>query len=294
MDWLSSLRGAIDYMEEHLLEPVSPEDIGRAVNLSPFYLQKGFQIVTGHSMGEYMRCRRLYLAALDLLAGEEKVIGIAYKYCYQTPESFAKAFSRFHGFPPSQVKQQRGRIKIFLPLKITITIQGGHNVDYKIEKMDSFKVIGFEENIPMDRGYELCPKMWDRLFAEHLNALCQGKVPETDVEKAIKENDIGMYGVCVDGGGETFAYMVAGPYSGGLVPEGLTVRKIPAATWARFRGAGSVTEGLQALNTQIFQEWLPGNREYELAHPVNIEYYMCTEDGMDYEIWLPVAEKEKG
>lgn len=291
MDWLASLRGAISYMEDHLLEPVSPADIGRAVNLSPFYLQKGFQIVTGYSLGEYMRCRRLYLAAMDLLAGEDKIIEIAYKYCYQTPESFAKAFSRFHGFPPSQVKRERGRIKIFLPLKITITIQGGNSMNYKIEKMDSFKVIGFEENIPMDRGYELCPKMWDRLMREYFNGLWQGKTPETDTERAVVDNDIGVYGVCVDNGGESFAYMVAGPYKGGPVPEGLAVREIPAATWARFQSAEPSTESLQALNTQIFQEWLPGNREYELAYPVNIEYYMCNENGMDYEIWLPVVEK---
>lgn len=291
MDWLASLRGAIDYMEEHLLEPVAPEDVGKAVNLSPFYLQKGFQIVTGYSMGEYMRCRRLYLAALDLLAGEGKVIDIAYKYCYQTPESFAKAFSRFHGFPPSQVKRERGRIKIFLPLKITIKIQGGSDVDYSIEKMDSFKVIGFEEDIPMERGYGLCPKMWDRLMGEYFTPLWNGKAPETDIERAVMENDIGVYGVCVDGGGETFAYMVGGPYKGGPVPEGLTVREIPAANWARFRSGEPSVGSLQALNTQIFQEWLPGNREYDLAYPVNIEYYLCTGDGMEYEIWLPVAEK---
>lgn len=291
MDWLAGLRGAIDYMEEHMLEPVSPEDIGKAVNISPFYLQKGFQIVTGYSLGEYMRCRRLYMAALDLLADEGRVIDTAYKYCYQTPESFAKAFSRFHGFPPSQVKRQRGMIKIFLPLKITITIQGGHNVNYKIEKMDSLKVIGFEESIPMDKGYELCPKMWDRLMEKYLNPLWQGKAPETDIERAVMDNDIGVYGVCLDGGGDVFTYMVAGPYKGGPVPEGLKVRDISEATWARFQAPSPNVESLQALNSQIFQEWLPGNREYELAHPVNIEYYMCTGDGMEYEIWLPVTEK---
>lgn len=293
MEWLTSLRGAINYMEEHLLEPVTPADIGMAVNLSPFYLQKGFQIMTGYSLGEYIRCRRLYLAAMDLLAGGNKIIDVAYKYCYQTPESFAKAFSRFHGFPPSQVGKQRGKIKIFLPLKISITIKGGYNVDYVVEKMDSFKVIGFEENIHMDRGYELCPKMWERLMEQYLTPLWQGKEPGTDIERAVAENDIGVYGVCVDSGEDSFAYMVAGPYKGGQVPDGLTVREIPAAQWARFRSPSANTDSLQALNTQIFQEWLPGNREYDLAYPVNIEYYLCTGNGMEYEIWLPVAAKEK-
>lgn len=293
VDWLKGLRGAIDYMEDHILEPIGPGEVAGAVHISPFYLQKGFQIIAGYGLGEYIRNRRLYLAALDLLAGKEKVIDVAYKYCYQTPESFAKAFSRFHGFPPSQVKRQRGRIKVFLPLKISITIKGGYNVDYVVEKMDSFKMIGFEENIPMDRGHELCPKMWERLKEQYLNPIWQGKKPETDLERAIAENDIGMYGVCVDDGADSFAYLVAGAYKGGQVPDGLKVREIPAAQWARFRALSPSVESLQALNTQIFQEWLPGNREYDLAYPINIEYYVCTGDGMEYEIWLPVAAKEK-
>ncbi len=293
MDWLMCLRGAVDYMEEHLLEPVTPGEIGRAVHISPFYLQKGFQIITGYSLGEYMRCRRLYLAAMDLLAGEGRVIDIAYKYCYQTPESFAKAFSRFHGFPPSQVKQERGRIRMFLPFQITLSIQGGESMNFTVEKMEGFKVIGFEEVIPMDKGYELCPKLWDRLHSLYFSRLWQGGAPQTDVDRAIIENGIGMCAVCADDEGQDggFAYMVGGRYKGGPVPEGLTVRDIPAADWAKFHSIGPMPEGLQALNTKIFKEWLPINPDYDWAYPLNIEFY--TED-MDYEIWLPVAEKEKG
>ena len=130
MDWLKSLSSAIEYMEAHLLEPVEPGDVARAVHMSPFYLQKGFQIITGYSLGEYMRNRRLYMAAMDLLAGEDKVIDIAYQYGYQTPESFTKAFTRFHGFSPSQVKKERMAVRPFLPLKLKISIQGGKDVDY--------------------------------------------------------------------------------------------------------------------------------------------------------------------
>ena len=88
--------------------------------------------------------------------------------------------------------------------------------------------------------------------------------------------------------------MVGGAYKGGPVPEGMKVREIPAAAWAKFCSAGPMPEGMHSLYTQIFQEWLPGNREYDLAHPIDIEYYECIGDGMDYEIWLPVTEKGKG
>lgn len=295
MDWLSSLRGAIDYMEEHMQEPIGPEEVARAVHLSQFYLQKGFQIITGCSLGEYMRNRRLYLAALDLLAGEEKIIDIAYKYCYQTPESFAKAFARFHGFPPSRIKREHLSIRPYLPFKIKITIQGGKNVDYIIEKMDSFKVIGFQQEIPMERGYELCPRFWDKVKEDYMRALCQGKKAENAVERAVKECCIGLFGVCLDDEKNpgAFTYMIAGHYDGRPVPDGLAVREIPAATWAKFRAQGPLPGSLQTLNSQIFQEWLPGNEQYELAFPVNVEVYPSSEMGPDYEcfIWLPVVEK---
>lgn len=295
MDWLISLRGAIQYMEDHMQEPIGPEQVAGAVHMSPFYLQKGFQIITGCSLGEYLRNRRLYLAALDLLAGEEKVIDIAYRYCYQTPESFAKAFTRFHGFPPSQVKKERMAVRPFLPLKLKITIQGGRNMDYIIERMEAFQVIGFQTKIPMDRGYEMCPKFWDKVNGEYLGPLCQGKRPETDAERAVVECSVGLFGVCIEDSrnpGE-FTYMAAGHYDGRPVPEGMAVAEIPAALWAKFRAQGPLPGSLQALNSQIFQEWLPGNGQYELAFPINIEVYRNMENGPDCEsfIWLPVTEK---
>lgn len=298
MDWLKALRSAIGYMEAHITEPITPVDVARAAHVSPFYLQKGFQIITGYSLTEYLRNRRLFMAAMDLLAGE-KVIDAAYKYCYQTPESFAKAFARFHGFPPSQVKRQRMSVKPFLPLKIKITIQGGGNMDYVVEKENAMTLIGFAEDFPGERGYELVPKFWDRVIADYLRPLCQGKAPETEMERVIDGCDIGMFGVCIDNEGApgTFSYLVAGVYRGGPVPEGLTLREIPAATWAKFRAVGPLPGALQTLNTQIFQEWLPGNQDYDLAFPINMESYSQGDSSSaDYEsyIWLPVVEKGEG
>ena len=127
MEWLESIRKAIDWMEAHLLE--ENVDPSRAVSISPFYLQKGFRVMTGYTLGEYVRCRRLYLAGLDVLAGREKEIDIAFKYGYDTPESFAKAFARFHGVTPTGLKKDPSRLRIFLPLKIHIALQGGNDMD---------------------------------------------------------------------------------------------------------------------------------------------------------------------
>ena len=109
MEWLTAIRGAVAYMEEHLTEDISLDDVARAVHLSPFFLQRGFSLLTGWGVGEYLRNRRLYEAALDLQKGSEKVIDIAFRYGYETPESFAKAFARFHGATPTQVREGEGR-----------------------------------------------------------------------------------------------------------------------------------------------------------------------------------------
>ena len=107
MDWLESIRASIDYMEEHLLEDFSIEELSKRVYVSSFYLQKGFKLITGYTMMEYVRGRRLYLAALDIIANKEKVIDLAYKYGYDTPESFTKAFKRFHGVSPMTLSKNR-------------------------------------------------------------------------------------------------------------------------------------------------------------------------------------------
>ena len=122
MEWLRSIRKVISCLEEHLLDAQEEYDVAREVGISPIYLQKGFHIMTGYSMAEYVRSRRLYLAALDVIRDKEKVIDLAFKYGYDTPESFSKAFTRFHGLSPLQLKREPAKMHVFLPLKINITI----------------------------------------------------------------------------------------------------------------------------------------------------------------------------
>ncbi len=148
MEWLSSIRTAINYMEEHLTDDISAQDVADRVHLSPFFLQRGFSLMTGYGIGEYMRNRRLYQAARDLKETEDKVIEVALRYCYDTPESFTKAFSRFHGATPSQVRDGAAG-KVFLPLTIKLSVQGGSQMDVKIAPMFPFKVIGFQKILIM-------------------------------------------------------------------------------------------------------------------------------------------------
>lgn len=291
MEWMQALRQSIDYMEQHLLEQISITEIAAAVHISPFYFQRGFQIVTGYSVKEYLRNRRLYLAALDLMAKKEKVIDVAFRYGYETPESFAKAFIRFHGISPSQLRSHASQIRPFLPLKITISIQGGTDMDYTIQNMESFQLIGFSKTFSETDSYEKIPLFWAE-FAQN----CQQQKYSADWMAALLRYKIGQFGICIDTNRDgTFRYMIAGKYDGGAVPDGMELYTLPAFTWAVFRCVGPLPAALQTINTRIFKEWLPGNPRYELADGYSVEWYSENPDmqSPDYEsaIWIPVQEK---
>lgn len=296
MEWITSIRKAIDYMEQHLLTIKDADEVAEAVYMSPYYLQKGFKVMTGYSIAEYIRNRRLYLAALDMIAGKEKIINLAYKYGYDTPESFTKAFSRFHGVTPTGLRKDAGRMKVFLPLKVTIHIRGGNDMDYTVERMKGFKVIGFEREFSMETSYQEIPKFWDEICQSKISPLCAKGKPENEEEEMICNCCIGKYGVCLDDiGGGRFRYLIAGDYMHGKVPAGMTVFEFPDMEWAKFTCKGPMPGALQSVNTKIFNEWLPGNEEYEIAMGANIEWYSAegnTSDA-DYEsaIWLPVKRK---
>ena len=292
MEWTESLKRSVMFMEEHLLEDINTEDVANQVHISPFYFQKGFKIMTEYTVSEYIRNRRLYLAALEVIAGKEKIIDLAYKYRYDTPESFSRAFSRFHGVTPSQMQSNPAKIVSFLPLKIMISIQGGNKMDYTVEKMGAMKLIGFKTNISNETGYTDIPNFWTEIAKEYF----MQKSSNQKVQDVVERSRVGEYGVCIDTGNMDgqFSYMIAGNYDGGEVPDGMEVYEIPALTWAKFKCVGPIPQALQAVNTKIFKEWLPGNPDYEMSGGFNIEWYGAGDPNqLNYEsgIWVPVKNK---
>ena len=288
MEWLETLKKAIDFMEEHLLEDISAQDVAQEIYMSSFYFQKGFKLITGYTVGEYIRNRRLYLAALDMSKEEVRVIDLANKYGYDTPESFTKAFTRFHGASPMQIRERVDKIKAFYPLQLSIDIKGGSQIDYLIEEKKAFKVIGIERSFQYEEAFEKIPKFWDEYKGKIYNGFYKQQ-----------GYDIGCYGICMDvfGKEKSFKYLIAGPYreeKGKGVPEGLKVVTIPALTWIRFRCSGPMPEAIQNLNVRIYKEWLPLNHDYEIASGYNIEVYESGDirsSQYSSEIWLPIRKK---
>lgn len=285
MDWIRSFQRSIDHIEENLAQPLDIGQIARVMNISPFYYQKIFSIVCGISVGEYIRNRRLSLAGSELPTSDEKIIDIALKYGYDTPEGFSRAFAKFHGASPSAVR--RGApIRSFARLSVAITMKGGSIMDYKVVKKEAFRVI--EKRIVCSVGEDSntdIPKFWERSHAD-------GTVKRL-LELASDKTDI--FGICyahTQEKSQTFDYSIAVKADDSTEPpEGFTVNEIPARTWVVFECTGAMPEAIQGLWHRICTEFFPSS-PYEPTYEMDIEAYKDGDmSSPDYrsEIWVPVA-----
>ncbi|HWQ07377.1 MAG TPA: AraC family transcriptional regulator [Feifaniaceae bacterium] len=276
---MESLNAALLYIEKHLLEETDSALAAKSVGLSRFYLERTFSALTGISVSEYIRARRLSQAANELLAGSAKVIDLALKYGYDTPESFTKAFSRFHGVTPSNARRFSTLLKCQNPLAISIKLEGFTRMNYKIEPMEAFTVFGAERSFYMDSSKEEIPKFWDEFF-----------------QAGLAEKVCPVFGICFDADANgNFPYMIGETLAPNMVvSEGLVKREIPAHLWARFACVGAMPGAIQTTTQQIYSEWLPTNGVYEVAQYIEIEMYSEGDPSKpDYysEIWIPIRKK---
>ena len=153
MDWITGMQKAIDYIEANLTEELDYEKVAAESFSSSYHFQRVFSILCGYTLGEYIRLRRLSLAGAELATGKEKVIDIALKYGYDSPDSFAKAFQKFHGITPSQARADGNMLKSFSRLSIKISLEGGSIMNYRIETKPEFTLLGYKkrfEGTPYD------------------------------------------------------------------------------------------------------------------------------------------------
>lgn len=287
MEWTEAISEAVSYIESHLTEDITMYDVAEHVNISPFYFHKGFSILCGYSITEYIRNRRLALAGEELLTSDITVIDLAMKYGYDSPDSFTKAFARFHGYPPLTVRRDRTMCKAFAPLQLSISLKGGYAMDYRITNKESFSVLGFSRNFHYENANQEIPAFWQEHYASGRG-----------------QHVCGMFGINIDPkmGNESFEYLIADLYNPAKdIPDGFTVMTIPAFTWAVFPCRGALPDSMQDVNTKIFSEWLPALQDYEFAEGYCIEMYDMldkypkgTADENYYtEIWLPIKKKER-
>lgn len=287
MDWTRSFQRSIDYIEENITEPLDIGGIARQMNISPFYYQKIFSIICGFSVGEYIRNRRLALAGSELARSDEKIIEIALKYGYDTPEGFTRAFVKFHGVSPSAARKG-APIRSYARLSVTITMKGGSVMDYKVVKKEAFKVIEKKVtcSVSEDSNVEL-PKFWERCHSD-------GTVKKL-LELTSDKTDI--FGICyahTQEKNQTFDYSIAAKFDENAeIPSGFTANVIPARTWIVFECKGAMPDAIQQLWHRICTEFFPSS-SYEPTYEMDIEAYKDGDmSSPDYrsEIWVPVKDK---
>ena len=279
MQWIESFQESMDYIEQNLTGKLDIEEIARIAALSPFYYQRIFGALCQMTVGDYIRARRMTLAAQELSSADVKVIDVALKYGYESPDSFAKAFTRFHGISPSKARERGAVLRSLAPLHITVSLEGGSMLDYRIVEKAPFTVMGVKRRFNTDTSYQEIPKFWSEWFEE-------GK------DRPV----MGMFGVCMDMDGKDFDYWIADLYQPWQdIPEGCEWTVIPGGLWAQFRCKGPLPDSLQSVNTQIWTQWLPSLKGYSLAGNYNIEAYGPPCENPEEEesyIWIPLKKTE--
>ena len=291
MDWIRSIQKAIDYTESHLTEEIDYDAVAKEACSSSFHFQRVFSIMCGFTLGDYIRMRRLSLAADELIGSDDKVIDIALKYGYETPESFTRAFSRFHGVTPTEARNG-GTVKSFSKLSVKLILTGGNEMDYRIEKPGAIKVICKRKTVHKPETGAGTPDItgfWAKCGQDGTIRKIISYIPESP-------RLAGLLGICfsLETDGAVFPYGIGAEYNGMPVESGLEVIELPEYTYAVFPFRGKMPDTFIETYRKIVSEFFPGSDRYEYAGGVEIEVYPSDHtDDPNYsgEIWIAVKEK---
>ena len=292
MDQITAIQRAIDYTEAHLTDEIDYEAAAREAASSVFHFQRLFSMLCGYTLGDYIRMRRLSLAADELQRTGGKIIDIALKYGYDTPESFSRAFTRFHGITPTQARRG-SNIKSFSRLSVKLILDGGNLMDYRIEKRDAFKLICRKKQVNKPQG--------DTATAD-ISAFWGECSTDGTMEKLCKyasfDNLRGILGVCFSGemANSGFPYGIGAEYNGTPLTDGdFDIVEIPAHTYAVFQCKGKMPDAFKETYKKICTEFFPQSSTYEYGNGIELEVYPSADvQNPDYtcEIWIAVKEKK--
>lgn len=291
MNWIQGIQRAIDYAEENITEEIDFEEAAKRAYSSSFHFQRVFGILCGFPFGEYIRMRRLSLAGEELAKGNAKIIDVALKYGYDTPESFSRAFTRFHGISPSEAKHGGG-IKIFTPLSVKLTLTGGSKMDYRIEKRDAFQVVCKRKKVGKPQSAGATPDisaMWQEFGADGTMNRLIDCMPKDPVMK-------GLLGICFSAelNAKQFPYGIGVEYDGRKADDDLEIVTIPKNTYAVFTSKGKMPDAFIETYHRIVTEFFPQSTQYEYAENVEFEVYSSadvSDPNYKCEIWIAVKEK---
>ncbi|MCR8642913.1 GyrI-like domain-containing protein [Paenibacillus sp. N1-5-1-14] len=286
----AKLNEALNYLEEYLTEEIDWKEVAKRACCSEYHFSRMFSTLAGITLSEYVRRRRLTLAAFELQAGDLRVIDVAVKYGYQSADGFSRAFQNLHGISPSSVKSQSFALKAYPRMTFQLTIQGGIAMDYQIVEKESFKIVGMMKRVPIQFNgvNQEIAGMWQSLTLDNINEL---KALSNVEPKGLIQASNNFSEGRMEEEGHLDHYIGVATHS--ECPEHWTQLEVPATTWAVFEAVGPFPETLQNIWGRIYSEWFP-SANYELTAGPEIlwnEGKDTTSPKFRSQIWIPVIQK---
>ncbi len=286
MEWDEKLQAIIDYVENHLQrkeEDIDKEEVAKIAECSFGFFQKVFSYMNGISFAEYVRSRKLTLAGYDLKSTDLKVVDISYKYGYDSPTSFSKAFQIFHGISPKEARNRDGVLKVVPKMQI----RERQKYSWRLEQKEGFRLVGKSITVSCEHNmhFRKIPEFWDECQRNGIYA----KLVSMDSGKP--KGLFGLFGDCDERLNEMEYSIMA--ISEEKLPQGFSEIYIPEATWAVFDCRGAVPWAIQKGWQYLNEEWLV---KYPFRHGEcpEIEWY-SGQNAYDSQylsqIWIPVIEE---
>lgn len=290
MDSIKKLNEALRYIEENLTDDLDIKDVAKIALCSEYHFQRMFSFLSGVTLAEYIRRRRLTLAAFEIINSKERVIDLAFKYGYSSPDSFTRAFQSMHGVTPSEVRNRSELVKAYPPMTFQISIKGGKEMNYRIVEKEPFKIVGIKKRVPIvfEGVNPEISAMWQSLT---MDIITQIKELSNIEPKGLISASTNFSEGRMEEKGELDHYIGAATTKD--CPENLVQLEVKAATWAVFEAVGPFPETLQNVWGRIYSEWFPSS-DYQIAEGPEIlwnEHKDLTAPDYKSEIWIPVVKK---
>lgn len=296
MDWLKRMNCALDYVENNLTNEIDMNIVAQRACCSSYNFQKMFSFITGISLVEYIRRRRLTLAAFDIHNSDVKIIDVALKYGYESPVSFTRAFQTLHGITPTSARDDGAKLRAYPRMSFQISIKGESEMEYRIETKEAFDIFGIETIASSigDESYQSPAQLWKQC---HKNGSYEklfkdaGNLPSFISQDLCKIHGAINYKKTGD---NTFPYMLCSFVGVNSNLEGYNIAHIPAQTYAifpsrRFKWDEDFSSVLPELQKRFYSEWLPTSN-YEKVDSVEFEIYGGTPEYGYIELWYPVVK----
>ncbi|MCD1260002.1 AraC family transcriptional regulator [Paenibacillus athensensis] len=290
MDSLEHLNRALDYVEAHLADDLEVREAARLAACSEYHFTRMFSFLAGVTLSEYIRRRRLTLAAMELAQGQARIIDVAVKYGYTSPDAFARAFHNLHGVTPSEARQTGQPLKAYPRMYFRLTIEGGSEMKYRLVDKPAFRIVGLMKRVPIVfHGVNpAIAQMWQSLTMDMIGQLkgISNVEPQGLISASVHFSEGRM-----EEQGELDHYI--GAATTAACPPEFAQLEVAAATWAVFEAVGPFPDTLQSVWGRIYAEWLPSS-DYELSVGPEMLWNAhkdVTAPDFRSEIWIPVVKR---